>query len=133
MGTNKTNVEIYLELWEKFEFLLKKKKITLGEFSKNWENFDEDDNLRLSDIEYNDTKFLDKLKKQKKKRDSLRKVDTKDIKIIQKKSMKTVQKKSMKTVQKKSIYQLKEYIKFLDKGFITQELHHTETYESLFS
>ncbi len=106
MGTNKTNLEIYLELWEKFDFLLKKEKMTLNEFSKYGHRFDE---VLLSDKEYSQERFLDTLKKMKSRKDK------------------------MTTVQKKSIQKIKEYIKFLDKGFITQELHHTETYESLFN
>jgi len=105
MGTKKTNLETYLELWERFEILLKKEKMTLNEFSKYGHRFDE---ALLSDKEYSKENFLDSLEKMKSRKDTVR------------------------NPQKKSIEKMKEYVKFLDKGFITQELHHTETYESLF-
>jgi len=106
MGTNKTNLEIYIELWEKFEYLLNKNNMTLNEFSKYGDKFDE---AVLSEKEYKQSTFLDTLKKMQSRKSKL------------------------KNVQTNSIDKIKEYIKFLDKGFITQDLHHTETYESLFN
>ena len=97
-------LEKYLKLWKKFESQLETHKLSLYEFSINWDKFD--DNAFKEN--YGRKQFLDNLEKMRKRKNKL------------------------KSVHQKSIEKMEEYIKYLDKGYIKQELHHSETYESLF-
>ena len=68
MGTNKTNLEEYLDLWDEFEKLLEKKSMTLSSFAKKWEmhhNSDEENDYK---------KFYDRLKKMKQRKDRLKNI-----------------------------------------------------------
>ena len=67
MGTQNKDLEIYLDLWEKFEELLNKKHLNLSSFAKKWEKFHdakEDDYIR----------FYQKLKKKKERKFKLKSV-----------------------------------------------------------
>ena len=60
MGTNKTKIEKYLDLWKEFDDLLEKKNMTLSSFSKKWEEYHDNEE---SDYK----KFYDNLKTMKKR------------------------------------------------------------------
>ena len=106
MGTLNTNLEKYLKLWDLFEKEVKtSEKLesnTLSGFAKYYEKHN--DSSAKNDYK---TVYA-RIKKMKERKDKI------------------------KTVRDNSILELKDYIKYLDKGFIIQELHHDETYESLF-
>jgi hypothetical protein len=95
MGENNRLIE-YHELWDKFIVLLDKNNIKLYEFANNWDKFDW---MVLSDKEYSQKKFYDILRDLKKNKDGLTRV------------------------QQKNIDRMREYIKFLDKSFVTLDLN----------
>jgi type III secretory pathway component EscR len=106
MGTEKTNLEKYLNLWNIFENEIKtSKKLqsnTLSGFAKYYEKNTESD-------EKNDYKRVyDRLKKMKNRRDTL------------------------KTIRGNTLYELESFYKVLREDYFTQELLEDESYEHWF-
>jgi len=97
MGTKESNLEKYKNLWIVFEKSLENENLNLSSFSKKWEKYADSNEVN----DYN--KIYDKLKKKQSGKDKLTRVHA------------------------NSIYQLEEYIKFLDKEFFTQEILEDET------
>lgn len=106
MGTQKTRLEKYLDLWNLFEKEIKtSKKLdsnTLSGFAKYYE--------KNSDIlTKNDYKTLySRLKKMKKRKDEI------------------------KSIRENSLLELEDFYKFLREDYFTQELLQDETFEHWF-
>ena len=96
MGTNKTNLEKYLDLWNLFEYEIensnKLEKKNLSSFAKYYE--------KHNDISegYDYKKIYERLKKMKKRKDSL------------------------KTVRENTLLELENFYKSLRQDHFTQEL-----------
>lgn len=106
MGTEKTNLEKYLNLWNIFENEIKtSKKLqsnTLSGFAKYYEQNAECD-------ERNDyKKVYDRLKKMKDRKDNL------------------------KSIRENTLYELETFYKVLREDYFTQELLEDENYEHWF-
>lgn len=106
MGTVKTNLEKYLELWEIFEKEIetsnKLESNTLSGFAKYYEKYS--DSSENNDYK----KVYDKLKKMKQRKDSL------------------------KTVRENTLLELEDFYKFLNEEYFTQELLDDECPEHWF-
>ena len=102
MGTKELNLEKYRKLWKTFEDLLEKEGLNLSSFAKKWEKYSDSS----EENDYN--KFYDKLKTQHRRKNTLIRVNA------------------------NSIAQLKEYIKFLNQDYFTQELLDDEKPSSWF-
>lgn len=107
MGTQKTNTEKYLELWDLFENEIKtSKKLTsntLSGFAKYYEKYSDSS----EDNDYK--KIYDKLKKIKKRKDSLQQVT------------------------ENSLLQLEEYFRVLRTDYYRLEVLPDESYENWFN
>lgn len=102
--------EEYIKKWKIFFNLLKKKGFTINSFSKKYNHFEDEWLL----YDYNEKKFLDKLKKMKSKYNKMK------------------EKKDLKGTDDKSLRHLNDMIKFLEDDFIIQEMHDDESYENWF-
>ena len=94
----------YLELWEIFEKKLKEKDLDIKSFARKWEETHTDD----TNSDY---------------RIFVKKILTQQDRI---------RKNSFQRVNSSSLTQVKEYIKFLDDGYFTQELLEDERPNSWF-
>lgn len=106
MGTQKTNLEKYLQLWDLFEEEIKNSKKlnsnTLSGFVKYYEKYNDSSSK-------NDYKTLyARLKKMKERKNKI------------------------KTIRENSFLELEEFYKFLRKDYFTQELLEDETFEHWF-
>jgi len=84
MGTDERNLQEYLRLWDKFEYLLKESGKSLSQFAENYSKISNEKDYDF--VEYktepDKDKLNEKLKKQKQRKTKLSRVNHKTIKDI---------------------------------------------------